>query len=77
MSYDLDMARANLEQLASYYRLHIGNRNEATTRIHLIDTLLMECLGWAKYDIIAEEPYNEQYVDYALFAPRKSHDCRG
>ncbi len=44
----------------------ITNRNEATTRLHLIDKLLQDCLGWKSIDISAEENYDKTYADYVL-----------
>jgi hypothetical protein len=44
-------------------------RNEASTRFHIIDRLLKECLGWVPEDI-AVERYNEStYTDYELGRP--------
>ncbi len=40
-------------------------RNEATTRLHLIDVLLFECLGWKRDSVILEENYGGQYTDYS------------
>ena len=44
-------------------------RNEATTRLHLIDSLLFDCLGWEKTDCIVEESMNGTFADYTLRAP--------
>lgn len=43
------------------------DRNEATTRLHLIDRILFECLGWDRSDCIAEEESGREYADYSLF----------
>lgn len=43
--------------------------NEATTRLRVIDRLLMDCLGWAPTEIEAETHYAGEYVDYAIGAP--------
>ena len=51
--------------------LRSGDRNEATTRLHLIDTLLYECLGWLKFDVIPEVRQDGQYADYTFYAPRQ------
>jgi len=48
-------------------------RNEAQTRLEIIDTLLYECLGWSKYqDVSVEEKVHDGYADYILSCPRKS-----
>ena len=44
-------------------------RNEATTRLHLIDRLFFDCLGWQREDCVAEERIGGQYIDYALRCP--------
>lgn len=58
-------------ELANWYETNVGTRNEATTRLHLIDRLLFECLGWDRNDVTAEEAHNGQYADYTLHAPRR------
>jgi hypothetical protein len=45
------------------------DRNEATTRLHLINTLLIDVLGWPKEEIEAEESYGGEYTDYSLGRP--------
>ncbi|HEU4904505.1 MAG TPA: hypothetical protein VFT19_00085, partial [Solirubrobacterales bacterium] len=42
------------------------NRNEATTRLQLIDRLLFDCLGWAREDADLEDHESGQYADYVL-----------
>jgi hypothetical protein len=61
-------AKAKMADLA---RAHValGDMNEATTRLRIIDKLLFECLGWHVSDAEAEKPYNREYVDYALGRP--------
>lgn len=66
-----EQGEANLAALVDYYLKNLGNRNEATTRSQLIDTLLYECLGWAKHSVYCEEPRSEEYADYTFYAPRK------
>ncbi len=39
-------------------------RNEATTRMHLIDRLFFECLCWPREECVAEEPHGGTYADY-------------
>ena len=61
----------NLRRLVQSHAEHITSRNEATTRLHLINRLLTECLGWELEDITAEEPHGREYADYVLSAPRR------
>ena len=44
------------------------NRNEATTRLQIIDRIFFECLGWERSDCTAEESYNGTYSDYIFRA---------
>ena len=69
-----DECQQNLRSLAKFYADNLGKRNEATTRLHLINTLLMDCLGWDKLNIICEEHQRkerDEYTDYTFFAPRR------
>jgi hypothetical protein len=66
-----EMCRSNLEKLAVSYAEHSGGRNEATTRLQLIDSLVFDCLNWSRDDVIAEEAYEGQYTDYTFLAPRR------
>jgi hypothetical protein len=45
------------------------NRNEATTRMHLIDELLTGALGWPRDQIVAEKSHEGEYADYTLGRP--------
>lgn len=71
MSYSYEICRENLRQLAIWYTSNIGQRNEATTRLQLIDRLFFECLGWEKDDSILEESYSGEFADYTFLAPRR------
>lgn len=42
------------------------DRNEATTRLHLIDRLFFECLGWEKSECSLEESVEGKYADYTF-----------
>lgn len=69
-----DDCQRNLENLALYYQNNIGKRNEATTRLHLINALLTDCLGWEKRDIACEEHQRkerDEFTDYTFFAPQR------
>lgn len=63
--------KAALDRLTEWYedQSDILDRNEATTRLHLIDTLLTDVLGWPKEEIVAEEAFGGEYVDYSLGRP--------
>jgi hypothetical protein len=49
-----------------------GARNEATTRLQLVDELLFRVLGWDKRDCHAEERFDGKYTDYSLSAPHRA-----
>ncbi len=49
-----------------------GARNEATTRLHLVDVLLKDCLGWEASDISCEHAEGGGYADYLLSVSRPS-----
>src|SRR5688572_29480889 len=61
----------NLRDLVEFYEANKELRNEATTRLHLIDALLFDCLGWDRSDCVAEEAYGGEYTDYSLSAPHR------
>jgi hypothetical protein len=44
-------------------------RNEATTRLHFIDDLLIEVLGWPREEVRAEISHEGVYADYSLGVP--------
>ena len=48
------------------------HRNEATTRLQLIDELLFDCLGWEKSECIAEKKFGGKFADYSLGSPYAS-----
>jgi len=58
-------------ELAAWYETNVGTRNEATTRLQLIDRILFECLGWDHNDVTAEDAHDGQYADYTFNVPRK------
>lgn len=69
MNYE--KSRESLNKLIEWNNNHSDNdRNEDTTRFHLIDTLLLECLGWEKGDIKTEESYQGEYTDYTISLSR-------
>ncbi|MDG7001989.1 MAG: hypothetical protein JRN15_23055, partial [Nitrososphaerota archaeon] len=62
-----------MEALAAWSKEQSADlrRNEADTRLHLIDQLLFDCLGWHREDCHAEEQFNGTYTDYTFLTPRK------
>ena len=71
MSTAYEDGKQALDQLITWYGEQPADtdRNEATTRLHLIDTLLIDVLGWPKEEIEAEEAFGGEYVDYSLGRP--------
>ncbi|RAO63612.1 hypothetical protein [Micromonospora saelicesensis] len=60
-------AKQKIKELAA--ELANSPLNEATTRIRIIDRILIECLGW-KHGDITNEPYHAgDYADYELGSP--------
>jgi hypothetical protein len=69
---DYEDCRANLKEVVNYFHGSFANRNEATTRLQLIDDLFFECLGWSKRsDVEVEEPFGGEYADYVFSSPRR------
>lgn len=68
----LEVALAKLGELTAWLAEHPEEaRNEASTRFHLVDRILRECLGWPP-EAIAVETYEEgQYSDYELGSPNR------
>jgi GTPase SAR1 family protein len=63
-------SRETLEKLAEYFKGESLDRNEDTTRFHLIDQLLVGCLGWERPDILTEPSHEGEYADYILSITR-------
>ena len=61
-----EKGREKLNELVKWYATNSGNRNEATTRLHLIDTLLFDILQWSKDNVIAEDSHDGEYTDYTF-----------
>jgi len=68
---NFEESRENLDLLIDKERLTSAERNEATTRLHLIDELIFNCLGWDRRECISEERFDGQYADYTLGKPFK------
>ena len=71
MPSNYDQGKAALETLIEWAEANaVGDkRNEATTRLHLIDALLLNVLQWPTSDVRAEEPAGTGRIDYALGVP--------
>ncbi|MDQ3152387.1 MAG: hypothetical protein M3R63_11925, partial [Actinomycetota bacterium] len=71
MPTDYDAGKTALDALLSWADAHAvgADRNEATTRLHLIDGLLEDVLQWDKASIRCEEPAGSGRVDYACGTP--------
>lgn len=46
------------------------NKNEATTRLQVIDKLLMDVLGWPSDQVNCEEYHEGGFLDYVVGAPQ-------
>ena len=67
---EFEDGKAALDALISWWEAEgESRRNEATTRLHLIDDLLVKVLRWPKGEITAEESHGQAYADYAIGKP--------
>lgn len=66
-----EQSRLALESLCEWYKDKKGTRNEATTRLQLIDRIFFECLGWSKGSVVLEEAHSTEYADYAFSCPNR------
>lgn len=71
MPHSYDQGKIALDALIDWTEANaVGEkRNEATTRLHLIDELLLNVLQWPKSAVRAEEPSGTGRIDYALGSP--------
>src|SRR5262245_28932599 len=65
---EFSSARAKITELARETATVTG-MNDATTRLRVIDRLLMDCLGWRPSDIDSEKYHNGDYTDYDIGRP--------
>jgi len=61
-----DVAYERMVALAKLMEDGASRRNEATTRLQLIDRLLFDCLGWSKDRVALEHHEEREYADYLL-----------
>ena len=66
-----ELGERNIQELAAWYKLNSKSRNEATTRLHIIDRLFFDCLGWDKEHVVVEDSENKEYTDYTFVFPRR------
>ena len=67
---DFETASSRLDSLVQWWDAEGDqNRNEATTRLHLIDSLLYGALSWPKALVTAEDRYEGKYADYSVGRP--------
>lgn len=71
MSSPYESAEIALESLITWAGENAqgDRRNEAATRLHLIDQLLTKCLGWPINQIEPEDSQEGTYADYVLGKP--------
>lgn len=68
-----EVARDCFLDLLRWYRVNKASRNEATTRLHLVDTIFFRCLGWSRFeDCEVETPHGNEYADYVLKCPMRA-----
>ena len=60
----------NISELKTWFSGHKQTLNEATTRAHLIDRLIFECLYWPRASVSMEDSHNRDYSDYTLSTRR-------
>lgn len=65
---ELDQGLSALEQLVRSVRAQC-EWNEAETRIHFIDRLISDCLGWPRTWFKLEKHMHDGYADYVLGQP--------
>jgi len=67
---DFERAEQKLRELASWWMAQgEQDRNEATTRLQLVNALIHDVLAWPKQLVIAEERFEGTYSDYSLGRP--------
>lgn len=71
MTVDYESGREAFEELVKLYGEEVGERNEATTRLQMIDRLFFECLGWDKDDVVVEEQQAGEFADYTFSLMRR------
>jgi hypothetical protein len=69
---DFDIGFNEINKLVVSFRSREESiRNEATTRLHLIDRIFFDALQWPRGQCVLEESHEGTYVDYAFGSPRR------
>jgi hypothetical protein len=70
---DFEQCKSQMEKLVNWAEANASGlgRNEADTRLHIIDQLLFDCLDWRREDCHAEEAFEGTYTDYSFLTPRR------
>jgi hypothetical protein len=70
---DFEEAMSHMQALVAWAELNDAEqkRNEADTRLHLIDQLIFDCLNWRREDVHSEESFEGTYTDYSFLSPRR------
>ncbi|MDQ2643599.1 MAG: hypothetical protein M3020_07285 [Myxococcota bacterium] len=70
---ELERALSRLDKLLAWSQEHEPEiaRNEAATRLHLIDRLLLNVLGWPRHQVAPEDAQDGTFADYVLGDPRQ------
>jgi hypothetical protein len=70
---DFEEAESHMQTLVAWAELNNAEqkRNEADTRLHLIDRLIFDCLNWRREDVHSEESFEGTYTDYSFLSPRR------
>lgn len=68
---DFEEGLAAFEELTVWAAQHASDidKNEATTRLQLIDRIFFDCLGWTYETAVAEHYVGGEYADYVLGRP--------
>ena len=69
---DYESAKAALKELKEWELNHTApDRNEASTRFHIVDRLIEDVLGWSKDETDVEHHHEGKFSDYELGSPAK------
>lgn len=72
MANSFETSKQRFAKTLAELRPQEGNiRNEAATRLHVIDRLLFECLDWEKSDCAPEVYKRPGFADYELLLPHR------
>jgi hypothetical protein len=68
---EYDSGKAALDDLVEWADANITerSRNEATTRLHVVDVLVKDVPRWRLAEMQAEEPAGSGRIDYSLGSP--------